>query len=379
MDVVVVGGGIGGVAAALSLARKGIGVRVLERAPVIEEVGAGLQVGPNAWRALTELGVIDRLEATAVRPNRAVMKDITTGEEITSLDFGPGFVERYGAPYTVMHRADLLSALLAGCEDTELVTLHPGKEVTHVEQNGEYAAVRTSDGYEYRADVVIGADGLRSTVRSLVLDDAPPLVDSYVVYRGPGPAPEGVEKAVTLYVGDGIHYMQYPVRGGEVLNRVASFVPRAAGDAEEFLDRFSGTCSHVRHAITEFDLEKRWPLCDREPLSGWAQGRIALLGDAAHPMHQYLAQGACQALEDAIALGEVLDGVDGTSGDVPGALKKYEETRFPRASRVQRVTRLMGELCHLGGVGAALRDHVLAGRSPDDYTHVEWLYAKGGR
>ncbi|TWP50451.1 FAD-dependent oxidoreductase [Lentzea tibetensis] len=374
MDVLVVGGGIGGVATALSLARRGISATVLERAPVIEEVGAGLQVGPNAWRMLTRLGVIDRLDASAVRPSRAVMKDIYTGEEITSLDFGAGFVERYGAPYTVMHRADLLSALIDGCAATGLVRLEAGKEVVHVEQTGDDATVRCSDGSTYTADALVGADGLRSTVRRFVLDDEQPVVDTYVVYRGPGPRPDGVEDAVTLHVGDGIHYMQYPVRGGQVLNRVASFKPQGTGDAAEFLERFAGACEYVRDAIAEFDLSRQWPLCDREPRGGWAHGRITLLGDAAHPMHQYLAQGACQALEDAVALGDVL----GESGvDVPGAFKKYEEARFPRTSRVQRTTRLMGELCHLGGVGAQLRDHVLATRAADDYSHVEWLYAEG--
>ncbi|MDF3337118.1 FAD-dependent monooxygenase [Mycolicibacterium septicum] len=374
MRVLVVGGGIGGVATALSLARQGSAVRVLERASVIEEVGAGLQVGPNAWRALTRLGVVERLETAAVRPGRAVMKNIHTGDEITSLDFGPRFVARYGAPYTVLHRADLLSALVDACAATGRVELTTGCEVVKVRQGADVVSVECADGSTDTADALIGADGLRSTVRRLVVDDALPVVDSYVVYRGPGPRPEGVEDAVTLYVGDGLHYMQYPVRGGEVLNRVASFKPQESGDADEFLARFDRTCDYVRAAIGEFDLNKQWPLCDREPLGEWAVGRITLLGDAAHPMHQYLAQGACQALEDAVVLGASI-AESGT--DIEGALKKYEAIRFPRASRVQRVTRQMGELCHLGGVGAALRDHVLSTRAVDDYQHVDWLYGEG--
>lgn len=374
MRIIVVGGGIGGVATALSLAENGVSVRVLERAPKIAEVGAGLQVGPNAWRALTRLGVVDRLADTAVRPTRAVMRDIYTGAEIGALDFGSAFVTRYGAPYTVLHRADLLAALVDACAATGSVELIPDSEVVRIEQTDDLVTVECARGAIYTCDAVVGADGLRSTVRRLVLDDAQPLVDPYIVYRGPGPRPEGVEDAVTLYVGDGLHYMQYPVRGGTVLNRVASFKPEGTGDAAEFLARFEHVCDYVRAAIGEFDLSKQWPLCDREPRPGWAAGRIVLLGDAAHPMHQYLAQGACQALEDAIVLAE---SIAEFGPDIPGALKKFEEVRFPRTSRVHQVTRQMGEFCHLGGVGARLRDHALSARAADDYTHVDWLYGEG--
>jgi len=378
--ILVVGGGIGGIATALACARKGIAVRVLERAPVIAEVGAGLQVGPNAWRALTSLGVIGRLNHTAVLPRRAVMLDVITGEEITSLEFGAEFVLRYGAPYAVMHRGDLLTSLIEGCEATGLVTLEPGREVVELTQTTDEATVRCADGSTYAAAAVIGADGLRSTVRRFLLDRAAPLVSRYVVYRGTIPRPAHAEDAVMLWVGDKIHYIQYPVRGGQVLNQVASFAsdrgdPGADdwGTPAELADRFAGACAYVKEGMRSLDTTKRWLLHDRRPAAGWAQGRVVLLGDAAHPMQQYLAQGACQAVEDAVALGEA---VAASPDDLPGALVKFEAVRYPRTAAVQQVTRYFGEICHMGGVPGTLRNHILGARAATDYRHVDWLYGE---
>ena len=377
-QILIVGGGIGGVATALACARKGIAVRVLERAPVIAEVGAGLQVGPNAWRALTSLGVIGRLNRSAVLPSRAVMLDVISGEEITSLDFGPEFVLRYGAPYAVMHRGDLLTSLIEGCQATGLVTLEPGKAVVELSQTAGEATVRCADGSSYVAAAVVGADGLRSTVRRYLLDEAAPLASRYVVYRGTIPRPAHAEDAVMLWVGDKIHYIQYPVRGGQVLNQVASFASDRGdpgdddwGTPAELAERFAGVCDYVQAGMRSLDTGKRWLLHDRRPAAGWAQGRVVLLGDAAHPMQQYLAQGACQALEDAVALGEA---VAASPEDLPGALQKFEAVRYPRTTAVQQVTRYFGEICHLGGVPGTLRNHVLGARAATDYRHVDWLY-----
>jgi 2-polyprenyl-6-methoxyphenol hydroxylase-like FAD-dependent oxidoreductase len=377
--ILIVGGGIGGVATALACARKGIGVRVLERAPVIAEVGAGLQVGPNAWRALTTLGVIDRLESSAVLPRRAVMLDVVSGEEITSLDFGPEFVTRYGAPYAVMHRGDLLTSLIEGCRATGLVTLVPGKEVIELTQSADAAAtVRCADGSSYSAAAVIGADGLRSTLRRHLFDESAPLVSRYVDYRGTIPRPAHAEDAVMVWVGDNLHYIQYPVRGGQVLNQVASFASDRGypgdddwGTPEELTERFAGACAYVKAGMRSLDTAKRWLLHDRRPTAGWARGRVVLLGDAAHPMQQYLAQGACQALEDAVALGEA---VAASPDDLPGAWEKFEAVRFPRTTAVQQVTRYFGEICHMGGVSGTLRNHMLRARAATDYRHVDWLY-----
>ncbi len=381
-EVIIVGGGIGGVATALACAFRGIRVTVLERHGEFGEVGAGLQVGPNAWRVLSDLGVLDSLVQRVVLPGRWALRDITTGQEIFALPFGAAFEERYGAPYAVMHRGELLTALLAACRATGLVTALAGKEITHISQDAGSVTAHSADGEAFTAQAAIAADGLRSTIRAQLLDDDAPLVSDYVVYRGPGPRPEGIEDAVMLYVGDGMHYMQYPISGGTMVNRVASFKStRGAplsddwGTPDELVEKFAGATAHVRTAVAQLDTSRRWPLCDRKPRSGWARGRVVLLGDAAHPMNQYLAQGACQALEDAVVLARSLAD---TPGDPVAAFKSYEEERFPRTSAIQEYTRFIGDFCHFGGAAALLRDHFLAGLAIEErYAYTDWLYGAG--
>lgn len=376
--VLIVGGGIGGVATALACARRGITARVLERASELAEIGAGLQLGPNGVRILRGLDVLDVVERTAVVPRRAVMLDVNTGAEIYSLAFDDTFVARFRERYTVMHRGDLFATLLAAARETGRVEVLPGKEVVAVEQDDDGATAHCADGTSYRGDLLVGADGLHSAVRRTVIGDAAPLASDYVVYRGPGPRPAGIEDAVMLYTGDRHHLMQYPMQGGEMLNRVMSFksVRGAPGDdawgtPDELFETFADSCDYVRGALAEMDTSKRWFLCDREPTPGWSQGRITLLGDAAHAMRQYLAQGAVQALEDAVALGQcVADQAD----DPVRALKSYEALRYPRVSAVQRNTRFFGELTHLGGVAATLRNYIFSQLPAGDFRFLDWLY-----
>lgn len=376
--VLIVGGGIGGVATALACARRGITATVIERAAELAEIGAGLQLGPNGVRILRGLDVLDVVERTAVAPRRAVMLDVNSGEEIYSLEFDDAFVERFGARYTVMHRGDLFATLLAAARATGLVEVIPGKQVVAVEQDEDGATAQCADGTTYTGAVLVGADGLNSTVRKALIGDGEPLVSDYVIYRGPGPRPEGVEDAVMLYTGDRHHLMQYPMQGGEMLNRVMSFKSvrgtpgsDAWGAPEELFETFADSCDYVRGALAEMDTSKRWFLCDRAPTSGWSQGRMTLLGDAAHAMRQYLAQGAVQALEDAVAFSASMsDHAD----DPIGALKSYEAVRYPRVAAVQRNTRFFGELTHLGGVAAALRNYIFSQLPAGDFRFLDWLY-----
>jgi 3-hydroxybenzoate 6-monooxygenase len=382
--VLITGGGIGGVAAALACARAGVPVRLLERAPELRELGAGLQLGPNAARVLRDLGVFDLAAQSAVLPRRAVLVNADTGEEVASLWFDADFRARYGAPYTVMHRGDLLTALLDGCAATGLVDIRTGKEVTGFEQDSRRVTVRCADGTEFTATALIGADGINSTIRKQVIGPDAPLASAYAIYRGPGPRPDGVEDAVILYAGDGYHLMQYPMHGQEMLNRVASFRTPGLrpgdpgwGTLEELGRAFAPACDAVREGLTHLDTSKCWELYDRAPAAGWTDGRVTLLGDAAHAMRQYLAQGAGQALEDALCVGQHLaraladDGPDG----VPAALKAYESVRYPRTTAVQGWTRYFGELVHMGGVAATLRDTIFRGLPPGAEPHLSWLYA----
>lgn len=376
--VAVIGCGIGGISTALALARRGISVAVHERAPEIGEVGAGLQVGPNAGRILADLGVLDYLRVQAVLPERAVMKDIESGAEIIAIPLDV-FPERYGAPYRVMHRGDLLSALLRAAQDTGLVSIHPGKELTDIRQSTTSATAVFADGTTTTAEVVIGADGIRSRVRQILGDDSPPLASNYVIYRGTFPKTDEFENAVTLQTGPHHHVMHYPIRGGEEMNLVCSFRSErgpvgsdAWGTVEELDAAFANANPVVRSAISHLDRSKKWVQFDRAPKPGWSDGRVLMVGDAAHAAHQYFAQGACQALEDAVVLADLAADAD----DIAAAFPDFESIRYPRTTAVQRGSRFWGELTHVERAEAAERDALLASIGDRGLDYLDWLYGE---
>ncbi len=383
LPVLIVGGGIGGLATALAVARTGIPVHLIEQAPEFAEIGAGLQIGANATRVMHRLGVLEAVERVAVHPERAVMRDATTGDKLTGLTLGDTYRRRYGFPYLVMHRSDLLQILLDACLAQDGLTLETGRTVVGVDQDEDSVTVRCADGGTYETEVLLAADGLNSRIRRLFSDDEP-VCSGYVAYRGTMPIEEvatGVEdNDVVLWIGPGVHLMQYPVRRGELYNQVAVFAsPSFAGGnevwgtPEELDDAFAGTVEAVRTSAGSTSKARHWPLYDREPLDRYVLGRVALLGDAAHPMLQVLGQGACQALEDAVCLADQL----ARHPDEPvKALAGYEDQRLPRTTRCQRTARPWAELWHLRDpLAIALRDRILRDRAPDDYRDVDWLYA----
>ncbi|GAA3886266.1 3-hydroxybenzoate 6-monooxygenase [Leifsonia kafniensis] len=377
-EIIVVGCGIGGASTALALAKAGHRVRVLERAPVIAEVGAGLQVGPNAMRILRDLGVNDYLTERAVLPDRAVMREISTGDEVVSFDFGDDFRALYEAPYAVMHRGDLLTGLIKAAEATGLVTIEPGKGIVDIVDNGDTVTVRAADGTSYTSTAVIGADGIRSRIREYVIGASAPLASKYVIYRGTIKRTDEIENAVTLQAGPNHHVMHYPIRGGSEVNVVVSFkserdVPGGPewGSVEELRETFAGANPLVQRLLEQIDTTNRWTQFDREPEAGWSKGRVVLMGDAAHPTHQYLAQGAGQAMEDAVELARVITEF---GDDVSGAFVEFERRRFDRTSAVQRGSRFWGELSHVGGDEARARDLLLRSVAPDDRRFIDWIY-----
>ena len=382
-EFLVIGGGIGGLAAALALARCGRRVRVLEREAEFGEIGAGIQIGPNAARVLDRLGVLDGVTRDAFFPSRLVLRDALTAAPITALATGQAFRERFGYRYFVTHRADLHRALLEACRATGLIELLPGQLVTEVEPRPLGATVRCADGTEYRAEALVAADGLYSLTRSVLLPGGEPVDHGYVAYRGTVPVDELTARAglpepdaMVIWAGPGLHLVQYPVRRGELCNQVATFdtvsYPARSDDLGEQLDHvFERACAEVRRGVELVDRSRRWTMVDRPPATGWSQGHVTLLGDAAHPMVQYLAQGGCQAIEDAVVLA---DSVTEHPGDTEMAFKAYEAVRAPRTARVQATARTWGEVLHVGGVGALLRAALLAERAEDDFEPVEWLY-----
>lgn len=384
IPVVIVGGGIGGLAAALGLARAGVAARVLEKSEHFAEIGAGLQLAPNATRVLDRLGILPEICRHAIFPRQLVMMDAVSGCPITSLDLGPKFLAHFDHPYILMHRGDLLAVELAACRANSLITLDNNKDVIAVEDRGDYAVARCADGSSYECDALIGADGLWSTVRKVVHDDGEPICAQFVAYRGTVPleeAPPGADfQNMTIWVGPDTHFVQYVVKGGKLFNQVAVFRSHRYrpdsddwGGPEELDERYSRLCPPLRVAATRMWRDRRWPMYDRLPIPNWTRHRITLLGDAAHPMLQYIAQGACQALEDAACLGESFAQF---GNDVPQALAAYQARRIPRTARVQRIARFFGEVKHVDGVGRSLRNALLGKRAPDDFEYFEWLYGK---
>ncbi len=385
-DVLIVGGGIGGLATALATARAGRSVRVIEQALEFGEIGAGLQLGPNAMRAFDHLGVYDAVARSAVFPSRGVFRDAVDGSVLTVLDFGESFVQRYGYPYVVAHRRDVLDALLEACQAEPGITLENNRTAVDVREAAEAAEVAFADGETYRARILIGADGIRSRVRHL-LDNSDPIFSGHVAYRGaiamedvPANVPGGVAMdEVLLWIGPGIHLMQYPVRSGTMYNQVAVYERppgrgEAAGDVAEFENAFSRACAQVRASVALVDTARGWPVCDRDSLSRWSTDHTVLIGDAAHAMLQYLGQGACQALEDGVELGAALQRFP---DNAQMAFNAYERVRRPIASRCQSVARPWGALWHTEDPTLlTLRNRVFRTRRPDDYADLDWLYGE---
>lgn len=384
-DVVVVGGGIGGLATAFALTRSGLTVRVLEQAPEFGEVGAGIQLAPNCTRILDDFGMLEEVVSLGVLPRTMVMRDAVDGGELTRLDL-VDLERHYGFPYLVIHRSDLHATLLRACRRVG-VDLRTDQRVVHYDQDGAAARVRTADGSEHRAAVVIAADGLHSVARAQFVGDEP-VSSAYVAYRAAVPLSEVADRDVDLsevvvHVGPRCHFVHYGLRGGDMLNQVAVFEsPRArAGDPDwgtpdELDAAFAETSEGVRAGIPLMWRDRWWRMYDRNPTPIWVHGRIALLGDAAHPPLQYLAQGAIMAIEDAWALGEHAARCRDEAGvvDWDAALAAYQAVRPEHCRRVVLTARAWGELWHLDGEQRLVRNAVLRARDIDDYRFIDWLY-----
>ncbi|MFK0113258.1 FAD-dependent oxidoreductase [Streptomyces sp. NPDC091217] len=388
-DALVVGGGIGGLSAALALARQGLRVRLYEQASQFGEVGAGLQLAPNCTRILREYGLLDEIIRLGVLPEHVLMKDALTGTELTRLDL-KDVERRYGSPYLVIHRSDLHSVLLRGCE-REGVELITGTRCEAYENIVGGARVTFTDGRSDAAELVLAADGLHSVARALLVGDEP-VNSAYVAYRGAVPieqvqANDVHERDIVLYVGPHCHFIQYPLRGGRTFNQVAVFrSPKALAGQDDWgtpdeLDRaFEGTCAPVQKGLPLMWRDRRWRMFDREPLMKWVTGRITLLGDAAHPPLQYMAQGAIMAIEDGWVLARHVGAQRarrssaGSGVDWEAALTAYEVVRSEHCRRVVLTARSWGELWHHVGTKREQRDAVMRARDPYDYSFTDWIY-----
>ena len=385
--VLIAGGGIGGLAAAIGLAQRGIRSLVLEKAPQLGEIGAGIQLGPNAFHAFDYLGVGDTARAMAVYIDSLRLMDALDGSEITSMPLDEGFRTRFGNPYAVVHRGDLHGVFLKACLESPLVDLRTNAAVQSYSQEGAEVRVQLADGQVETGSVLIGADGLWSNIRQQLVGDGAPRVSGHTTYRSVIPTedmPEDLRwNAATLWAGPKCHIVHYPLQGWKAFNLVVTYHNDApepvAGKAvshDEVRRGFEHIAPRAQQIIDKGKDWKLWVLCDRDPVMNWVDGRVALLGDAAHPMLQYFAQGACMAMEDAVALSHCLSHID----DVEAALNAYQNMRQLRTARVQLQSRAIGEnVYHPAGAHAALRNAVMRAREPQDwYDQIEWLYGSTG-
>ena len=382
LPVLVAGGGIGGLAAALALVRQGFAIKVLEQSPQLGEIGAGIQFGPNAFAALDALGIGEKARGRAVYTDEMVMIDALDETQVGRIPTGAAFRQRFGNPYAVIHRADVHMSLLEGAQECGRIEVLTSTQVTRVEQDADSVTVFDQNGAAHHGVALIGADGVKSAVRQQYVGDAA-RVSGHVVYRAvvdKKDFPVDLQwNAASIWVGPNCHLVHYPLRGGEQYNVVVTFHSRkpeewsvTEGSREEVQSYFEGICPRARQLINLPKSWKRWATADREPIGQWTFGRATLLGDAAHPTLQYLAQGACMALEDAVTLGEALRVHD---NDFAKAFAHYQRSRVARTARIVLSAREMGRIFHAQGVERLVRNDLWKGRTPERfYDAMEWLY-----
>ncbi|HEY3634892.1 MAG TPA: 3-hydroxybenzoate 6-monooxygenase [Caldimonas sp.] len=380
--VIVAGGGIGGLAAALVLAQRGFRVKVLEQAAELGELGAGVQLAPNAFAAFDALGVGRQARGRAVYTERMLMMDAVDESVIAEVPTGEAFRARFGNPYAVIHRADVHLSLLEGVRAQPGVAVQTSTRVVGFEDEGDRVAVFDAEGGVHRGAALVGADGVKSAVRAQTVGDDV-RVSGHVVYRAVVDVADfPVElrwNAPAVWAGPNCHLVHYPLRGGEQYNVVVTFHSRqpetwsvSEGSQAEVLSYFDGIAARPRRLLHLPKSWKRWATADRTPIEHWTHGRATLLGDAAHPLLQYLAQGACMALEDAVTLGRALAACD---EDIDAGFALYQRARVARAARVVLMTREMGRIYHAHGIERLVRNDLWRDRTPERfYDALEWLY-----
>lgn len=370
-DLLVIGGGMAGLSAALVARRAGLQVTLLEQAEAFSEVGAGIQLGPNAVRVLHDWGLLPELRAVAAFPERLSVRDARSGGQLGGLTLGAAMQQRYGQPYATIHRADLHQILLRQLQGSSQVDCRLRQRLHAFEQDDAGVRLRTEDGSRYQAATLLGCDGLWSRVRGQLLADGAPVFSGDLAYRGLVPMaelpPELRRNQVTAWLAPGLHAVHYPVRAGTAMNVIVVVEGTIPPDPESWdqaaqapqlrraLGPVHGDLDRLLQAVPDWRL---WPLNARAPMRGpqeHAQGRVALLGDAAHPTRPYLAQGAAMALEDAWTLGQLLAQPGWRKGPAaqdiawPGLLQALAQTRWRRNAWIQQRSRRNGQIFHAAG------------------------------
>ena len=392
LKVAIAGGGIGGLAAMLALSRNGQQVELFEQAAAFSEIGAGIQLGPNVTRILQAWGLLDGVRQTATAPDRLQVRSANTGGVLGELRLGDAMAARYGAPYLTLHRADLHAVLLQAVQQTS-ADLHVDSAVRSFQQTLDVVSLQTRHS-EQLSDpdfqLLVGADGLWSQIRQQLLSDDAPCRTGHLAYRALIKQTELPARLrsqnVTAWLGRKLHVVQYAVRGGEWLNVVVFVhgdVPddfqnwNHSANAADLSGQLAGCCPALQELAKAASGWRLWVMHDRQPMQGphqHAQGRVALLGDAAHPMRPYLAQGAGMAMEDAAELGTVMRGAN--SANVPAALRHYAANRWQRNARVQARALRNGRIFHATGPMRWGRD-VAMKLMGEKLLDLPWLYGAG--
>ena len=387
--ILISGGGIGGLAAAMVLAKDGHAVTVLEQAAAFGEIGAGIQLGPNIFRMFEYLGLTEAVNRVAFFPAGLALNDVRSGDKVIRVALGDMARVTYGFPYGVIYRADLHQVFFDACRAQPNISLRTNARVESFDQTDDGVTVRLASGEPGQpgealaGSALIGADGIWSRIREAVVGDGKPRVSGHIAYRAvlkrEDVPPELWSDDVVLWGGEKTHLVHYPLRRGELFNLVAVFHSNkydegwnAFGDTGELNERFAQACPQVKALLAKIETWKMWVLCDREPVRNWTDRRVTLLGDAAHPMLQYLAQGAGQAIEDAVVLREALRF---SRGDLPKAFQKYQQARYLRTGRVQLTARFYGDIYHAAGVQRELRNQMFqSGLESAGFAGLKWMY-----
>ena len=381
--ILVVGGGLGGAAVALALALNGFRVRLIEQAPEFGVIGYGIQLGPNAFHMFDRLGLSESVLKQSIIPNSLLMLDSVDGAIIARIPTRASFVERFKHPYIVIHRVDLHHILLDACKANSDIELMPETNVIGYEDLGDRVRLRTQ-GDDIEGAAIVGADGLRSTIRQQMVREGEPRMIGFVAHRTIVPMSEVSADVrrndVVLWSGPGFHIVHYPLRAGTLFNIVAVFKTLSyleRGDLKSYRAEIERTyCdSHpsMKALLSMMDVTRRWVISDRDPIRHWSKGRVTLLGDAAHPTLQTLAQGACMAIEDAVCLAQL---VDQANGDFVSAFRRYEAARYLRTARVQFESRYHWDnFYHVGGLEREVAREIWSKRSEQEmFECLAWLY-----
>lgn len=382
--VLIAGGGLGGLAAALALGRNGFAVRVLEQAEKLAPIGYGIQLGPNVFPMFDRLGVTDAVMREATIPNNVLMLDALSGEEVTHIPTGPSFRARFTHPYIIIHREDIHRVLIDACAAVPSIVMEGGASVVDFAEDRAGVRVALADGRTVDGAALIGADGLRSAVRAKLVTEGEPRPIGYVAHRTivpmeTLPAQVGYREEVVLWGGPGFHIVHYPLRHGSLFNvvavfRTATFADRLDPEAYAAEVRNTYRDAHpVMKTLTDMmDLGRRWIIADREPIRHWGRGRVTLLGDAAHPVLQSFAQGACMAIEDGVVLGDLVANAD---GGFARAFAQYQKVRLLRTARLALESRAMWDFYHAEGIARDVRNDACARwRDEDLFRCLAWLY-----